>query len=99
MNNRPYPDAVLHSTRHDLSSQLGSPFNTDTSEFQQAVDRVLRAANRHDIAPGYWIGLEDAAPYIEEGWQVLSLGSDAALLGQAVQERIDNTPWFPILPS
>ncbi len=76
----------------DLSSQLGDPLDTDTAEFQRAVDRVRRAAERNDVAPGYWIGLDDAEPFVEEGWQVLSLGSDAALLAQAVQERIDDSP-------
>jgi hypothetical protein len=53
---------------------------------------VLTVSKRHDIAPGYWVGLDDAEPFVEEGWRVLSLGSDAALLASAVQERLERAP-------
>lgn len=76
----------------DLSSQLGSPLNTDTAAFQRAKQRVLTVSQRHNIAPGFWVGLDDAEPFVEEGWRVLSLGSDAALLASAVQERLDRAP-------
>lgn len=76
----------------DLSSQLGSPLNTDTAAFQRAKQRVLTVSQRHNIAPGFWVGLDDAEPFVEEGWRVLSLGSEAALLASAVQERLDRAP-------
>ncbi len=76
----------------DLSSQLGDPLNTDTQEFQAARDRVLRAAQSNDILPGYWVGGNDAEPFVEEGWRVLSLGSDAGLLAAGVRDRLDRAP-------
>lgn len=76
----------------DLSSQLGNPLNTETEEYQQAIQKVLEASQRHDVLPGYWVGLNDAEPFVEAGWKVLSLGSDAALLAQAVQDRLDRAP-------
>lgn len=76
----------------DLSSQLGDRLNTETDRFQRAIRRVLDVSLRHDIAPGYWVGLDDAEPFVEDGWRVLSLGSDAALLASAVQQRLEDAP-------
>lgn len=73
----------------DLSSQLGDPLNTDTEEFRRAVGKVLRACKNNDVAPGYWVGGSDVDPFVEDGWQVLSLGSDAGLLAAGVQDRLD----------
>lgn len=76
----------------DLSSQLGSLLNTDTGEFQRAKQRVLTVSKRYNIAPGYWVGLDNVEPFVEEGWRVLSLGSDAAPLASALQERLNSAP-------
>lgn len=72
----------------DLSHALGDPFNTESAEFRRATDRVLRAATRHDVAPGYWIGADgDVSAYVNDGWRVLSLGSEAGLLASAIERR------------
>ena len=76
----------------DLSSQLGDPLNTDTQQFQQAIQQTLSAAKQQNVAPGYWVGGNDAQPFVEDGWQVLSLGSDAGLLAAGVQDRLEQAP-------
>jgi 4-hydroxy-2-oxoheptanedioate aldolase len=71
----------------DLSFQLSDPFNFESSEFEQAVDAVLEASQRHGVAPGYWVGDEDEGAFVDEGWQVLSLGGDANLLASGIDAR------------
>lgn len=72
----------------DLSHQLGVPFDYENATFQRAIDEVLQAAQRHGVAPGYWVGVdEDEERFAEDGWQVLSLGSDAGLLTNGIDER------------
>ena len=70
----------------DLSATMG--VSADSSEFQQAVDRVLSVSKRNDIVPGYWIGSSDPSQFVEDGWRMLSLGSASGLLAGAISERI-----------
>jgi 4-hydroxy-2-oxoheptanedioate aldolase len=71
----------------DLSFQLSDPQNFESAEFQEAVDAVLEASQRHGVAPGYWVGDEDEGAFVDEGWQVLSLGGDANLLASGIDAR------------
>lgn len=71
----------------DLSFQLSDPENFESAEFQDAVDAVLDASQRHGVAPGYWVGDEDEEAFVDEGWQVLSLGGDANLLAAGIDAR------------
>lgn len=77
----------------DLSHQLGDPVNYENPEFIAAVEATLEASLRHDVAPGYWVGGEagDEEEFIDEGWQVLSLGSDAGLLAAGIENRFPNS--------
>ncbi|WP_336365342.1 HpcH/HpaI aldolase family protein [Halalkalicoccus salilacus] len=71
---------------NDLSNFMG--VSPESSQFQQAVDRVLRVSQENDIIPGYWVGSEDESEFVEEGWQLLSLGSASGLLSDAISNRI-----------
>lgn len=71
---------------NDLSNFMGT--SPDSSQFQQAVDRVLRVSQQNDIVPGYWVGSDDESEFVEDGWRLLSLGSASGLLGDAIDERI-----------
>jgi 2-keto-3-deoxy-L-rhamnonate aldolase RhmA len=75
----------------DLSYQLGDPGNFDSSEFQQAIQDVLDASQRHGVAPGYWVGDEDENEFTDDGWQVLSLGADGGLLAAGIEDRFPNS--------
>lgn len=71
---------------NDLSNFMG--VSPDSSEFQQAVDRVLSVSQENDIIPGYWVGSNDESEFVEEGWRLLSLGSASGLLEAAISNRI-----------
>lgn len=71
---------------NDLSNFMG--VSPDSSQFQQAVDRVLSVSQQNDIIPGYWVGSNDESAFVEEGWRLLSLGSASGLLETAISERI-----------
>lgn len=71
----------------DLSFQLSDPENFESAEFQRAIQAVLDASRRHGVAPGYWVGDEDEGQFVDEGWQVLSLGADANLLAAGIANR------------
>lgn len=75
----------------DLSFQLGDPENFENPEFQQAIQDVLEASQRHGVAPGYWVGDEDEDEFIDDGWQVLSLGGDGGLLARGIEDRFPET--------
>lgn len=72
---------------YDLSYQLGDPGNFENPELQQAAQDVLEASQRHGVAPGYWVGDQDEQEFIDEGWQVLSLGADANLMANGIETR------------
>lgn len=70
----------------DLSATMD--VSPDSTEFHQAVNRVLNVSRRNDIVPGYWIGSSDPTPFVRRGWRLLSLGSASGLLAGAISERI-----------
>lgn len=71
----------------DLSYQLGDPGNFENPEFQQAIANVLDASQRHGVAPGYWVGDENEDEFIDDGWQILSLGADSGMLAAGIEAR------------
>ena len=72
----------------DLSHSLGDPFNYETPAFKDATQKVLKAAKKNDIIPGYWVGSRDESMFLEQGWQLLALGSASGLLANAIEQRI-----------
>ena len=75
----------------DLSAELGNPLNPKTIEYHDVAMQILRACKRHNVAPGYLVVDNDIRPFVEDGWQVLSIGTDAELLTSGFQTRLNRT--------
>ncbi len=73
---------------NDLLSSMGKipQMETDDEEFVQALRHLRETARRHGIAPGLHTGDAAAARRrIAEGWQLVAVGSDLALMLSAAQ--------------
>jgi 2-keto-3-deoxy-L-rhamnonate aldolase RhmA len=82
---------VLFIGPRDLSHDLGVPGNTAAPAFQDALHRVLGAADAAGIATG--ILAPDAAAarrYAHQGLRFIGIGSDATLLTQAGKHAVDS---------
>ena len=67
----------------DLSITLGlrpGPDNPDDS-FNAALDRILEACRRNGVAPGIAGNADTAVKRVEQGFMLVEVASDAALLG------------------
>lgn len=74
---------------NDLSAALGVFRQFDHPEFRKALDRVVQAARSAGIAAGYMAThAEDALARIEQGFQFISLASDARLLLAAARSAL-----------
>lgn len=71
----------------DLSVQFGHPGDLDHSEVQAAVETVRAEAVAADVpVGGLGFGMEDVNRKVEDGYQILNLGSTAGLVQSAVAD-------------
>jgi 2-keto-3-deoxy-L-rhamnonate aldolase RhmA len=81
---------VLFVGPNDLSAGLNRFRQFDAPEYEQAVDRVLRAARRHGKAAGYLAADPDeAVRRIAQGFRFVGVSSDARLLAGAVARTLE----------
>ena len=79
---------VLFVGPRDLSHDLGVPGDVTADAFVRALDTVQKAAARHGKACGLLVGDgESAARRRAEGWTFVAIGSDSALLAQAISHH------------
>jgi 2-keto-3-deoxy-L-rhamnonate aldolase RhmA len=81
---------VLFVGPNDLSANLNRWRDLEYQGFRDAVDRVLRAAQRHGKTAGVMCsGPEDALRRIDQGFRFVALGSDARLLAGAAAGALE----------
>jgi len=88
--NLPGIDAIFVGP-NDLKSQMRKPDGSDPSpeEFEAMLSRVLKAGRKADVP----VGLHTPSPAsalerIEEGWQLVAIGSDVKMLVEKAQEWV-----------
>jgi len=77
----------------DLSVNLGIPGQVSHPREVEAIDRLIKWCQKHNIAPGIqMMDLAALKTWIEKGMRVVSYGSDISLLAdtaaKAVEERL-----------
>jgi len=73
----------------DLSEALGVAGQLEHPVFQDALDKVVAAATRNDVAAGIFVGDPTQVPtYRNRGFRFLSVGSDSSLLRGAALEAL-----------
>ena len=78
-------DAVLVGP-YDLSSSLGRPGEVDHPDVQHAIARVRTACAAVGMAVGiFGVSAAAVAPYIAEGFTLITVGVDVLLLGDAMK--------------
>jgi 2-keto-3-deoxy-L-rhamnonate aldolase RhmA len=82
---------VLFIGPRDLSHDLGVPGNTSAPAFQDALQRVLGAAEEAGLAAGILApDAETARRYADQGLRFIGIGSDATLLALAGKHAVDH---------
>jgi 2-keto-3-deoxy-L-rhamnonate aldolase RhmA len=77
---------VLFVGPSDLSTAMGIPGQLDAPEFVDALDKVVEAARKANVAAGILTGdLARAEALFERGFTFISVASDSALLRSAAQ--------------
>ncbi|QZX99369.1 HpcH/HpaI aldolase family protein [Halobaculum rubrum] len=75
----------------DLSVQLGHPGELDHPEVEEAVDRVRTAALEADVpVGGLGFGMDDVNEKVDDGYQILHLGSTAGAIQSVVGDWLDD---------
>lgn len=87
----PGVDAVLIGP-YDLSASLGHPGDLSHPDVQGAIARIGEACRAHQMPVGIF-GMNAAAvkPFMAQGFRLMLIGVDAALLGQAARELLRST--------
>jgi 2-keto-3-deoxy-L-rhamnonate aldolase RhmA len=76
---------ILFIGPNDLSASLGVFRKFDHPDYVNAVDRIVKAAQAHGVAPGYMcFGADEVLQKIDQGFRFLAAGSDARLLSGAM---------------
>src|ERR1700739_1561797 len=80
-------DGSLH-----LTASMGIPAQFDHPRFLGAMDNLLQACAKYDVAAGFLPSTAaDAAHWIGKGFRALSLGSDIGVFRDAVRSLRDAT--------
>jgi len=70
---------------NDLSIQMGIPGQFDSTAFQDAIERVADACDRHGKAAGVMVGdLAGAADWMSKGYRAIAYGADFRLYADAL---------------
>lgn len=71
----------------DLSYALGVPLQLDSNAFQEALQRVVAAAEQHHKAAGILaVDGSAAAKYIRQGFRFVAIGSDSTIMAAAFRD-------------
>ena len=68
---------------NDLTNSMGKPpvFESDDKEFTDAVDRILKLAKKHGVAPGiHVVDAEAAKRRLDQGFQFVAVASEAGFM-------------------
>lgn len=86
----PGVDAVFVGPNDLLASMGKTPqMETDDPQFVQALERILRSAKSHGVAPGIHVAdAPTALRRIEQGWQFIAVSSELGFMNQAVAATI-----------
>jgi 4-hydroxy-2-oxoheptanedioate aldolase len=74
---------------NDLHNSMGKPpaFESDDPQFVAALDRILKLARKHGVAPGiHVVDAEAAARRIAQGFQFVAVASEAGMMLSKAQE-------------
>jgi 2-dehydro-3-deoxyglucarate aldolase/4-hydroxy-2-oxoheptanedioate aldolase len=72
----------------DLSYALGTPLDFAAAGFQEALDTVVAAAERHGVVAGIMAPSgEAAATYADRGFRFVSVASDASILARTFRDQ------------
>jgi 2-dehydro-3-deoxyglucarate aldolase/4-hydroxy-2-oxoheptanedioate aldolase len=74
----------------DLSYALGVPLQLDSNVFQEALQRVVAAAQLHNKAAGILaVDGMGAAKYVRQGFRFVAIGSDSTIMAAAFRDAFD----------
>lgn len=74
----------------DLSNFLGMPGQFDNPVFQDAIKRIVGAANKHGKAAGYMAASAALGKkYLKHGFRMLATGTDQGMLQEATRAMLD----------
>lgn len=74
----------------DLSYALGVPLQLDSNPFQEALQRVVAAAEAHGKAAGILaVDGHGAAKYVRQGFRFVAIGSDSTIMAAAFRDAFD----------
>jgi 4-hydroxy-2-oxoheptanedioate aldolase len=74
----------------DLSFALGVPLQLDSSVFQDALQRVVAAAQLHNKAAGILaVDGMAAAKYVRQGFRFVAIGSDSTIMSAAFRDAFE----------
>ena len=74
----------------DLSYALGVPLQLDSNVFQEALERVVAAAQLHNKAAGILaVDGMGAAKYVRQGFRFVAIGSDSTIMAAAFRDAFD----------
>jgi len=72
---------------YDLTVSMGIPAQFSHPRFLAAMDALVAACRRHNVAPGFLPPTpESALHWIDKGFRILSLGSDIGVFQDAVRK-------------
>lgn len=88
----PGVDAVFVGPNDLLASMGKTPqMETDDPEFVEALDKILRSAKTHGVAPGIHVADSNAAKRrIEQGWQFIAISSELGFMNQAAGTALES---------
>ncbi len=76
---------------YDLSASLGKPGKIADPDVQDCMRRVRDACQQRKKPLGIFaISVDDARPYIDQGYTLVTVGVDAMMLGQAARDVVKN---------
>lgn len=81
---------VLFVGPMDMSFALGVPMQLDSSVFQEALQRVVAAAQLHNKTAGILaVDGMAAAKYVRQGFRFVAIGSDSTIMAAAFHDAFD----------
>ncbi len=73
----------------DLSQDLGHPDDLENPEVVQAIDKVLKACQKHKIVPGIvTASTEDAIARVKQGFQLVTCMNDQVFFRKESEKRL-----------